>query len=184
VRAQSAYVFPKTPFDYAATLAQLDSGNGTIKGVAIGKENDTKKIQIANLSRGHRARYGTQVTLFPLTPYFEEYLKLRKKKGNQAAISNEAFSCRVITWTDEKGEFEFRNLKPGKYYMEAVVQFVQKTERQVQTGTSNLIGGGGQVISSAPTYTTVFGSYNAAKLSTGITEIKADGTAASVTLKN
>jgi hypothetical protein len=183
--AQAEYIFPSVSFDAAVAAARLQPGTGTIKGVAIAKERDSKKIQIANLSESHRAWQGTQVTLFPVTPYLEEFLELRKKHGSKAALSNEAFSHRMLTWTDDDGAFEFTDLKPGQYYLEATVQFVMKTATDVQTGTAvTAIAGGGPVISSTPIYTTVYGSHGTARFVTGLVEITADGATAKVTLKN
>lgn len=188
--AQQGYVFPSSQFDLQQAMTQLAPGASTIRGIAMAKENDSRRFQIANLSKGHRARPGTLVTLYPVTPYLEEMLALRKKHGGKASLSNEAFSCRVITWTNERGEFEFQNLKPGNYYLEAVVEFAQKTERQVQTGSSEAVyhqsGGGVQTanVVSTPIYATVFGAYNAAKLARASAEVTADSAVVTVILKN
>ena len=183
LRAKDDYVFPTASFDAAKVTAQLEPGTSTIRGVALAKETDTSFTGI-NLSTGHRAWSGTLVTLFPRTPYLEEWLKLRKKHGNRAVLSNQVFCHRIVTRVTEKGEFEFTELKPGKYYLEAIVNYVQKTATDVQTGTSSLVNGGGQVISSAPIYTTVYGSYGTSRLATAFVEIEAEGRVVEVKLKN
>jgi hypothetical protein len=183
IHAKDDYVFPSGAFDAAQAAAQLEPGTSTIRGIALAKEMDTSFTGI-NLSTGHRAWSGTLVTLFPRTPYLEEWLKLRKKHGNRAVLSNQVFCHRVITRVTAKGEFEFTDLKPGKYYIEAIVNYVQKTATDVQTGTSSLVNGGGQVISSAPIYTTVYGSYSASRLATAFVQIEADGRVVEVKLRN
>ncbi len=185
-RAQTGAIYPSTPFDEAAAAAQLEPGTGELAGYALAKERDTKVYQIANLSKGHRARRGTLITVFPVTPYLEEYLKLRKKHGGRAQISPEAYAYRIIIATNDQGEFYIPDLKPGRYYLEAQVGYYQRTERQVQTGVSEVVSGGGagHVISSQPIYTTVSGGYNASRLVSAYAEIKKDGDQVIVTLKN
>lgn len=76
-RAQDGCLFPSTPFDYAATAAQLAPGTGTIQGVAY---KDTPRKRLGGLlKKPPVVDYGTRVVLYPLTPYFEEFLRLREK---------------------------------------------------------------------------------------------------------
>jgi hypothetical protein len=41
----------------------------------------------------------------------------------------------VAKVTDDQGNFEFRGLKPGRYYLEASIAFTQQLSEKVQTGT-------------------------------------------------
>lgn len=165
-------------FDLQDGMKRLEPGSNVIRGVALAKEIDTRKIQIANLSKSHRARPGTQVVLYPLTPYLEEILKLRKNPRSQASLSPEAFSCRILTWTNEEGEFEFRDLQPGSYYIEARVSFVQRTVSKTQTGTEATVFG------NVPTYSYESGSRGASRLVSAIAEVKADTSVTTIVLKN
>ncbi len=183
-RAQGDYVYPQARFDEAAAAAQLEPGTGELAGYAMAKEVDTKVYQIANLSKGHRAKRGTLITVYPVTPYLEEWLKLRKKHGARARLSPEAYSYRIIISTNDQGEFYIPGLKPGRYYLEAAVWYSQRGVKEyVQTGTE-VTSVGGNVISSNPVFAAVYGDFDQTKLVSAYAEIKREGGQAIVRLKN
>jgi hypothetical protein len=71
--------------------------------------------------------------LFPVTPYFEEFYNMRKKYENKKTtvyMSEEAFKYRVEALTDNRGRFKFEKLKPGKYYLETIVNFTATASYQ------------------------------------------------------
>jgi hypothetical protein len=180
---------PLVEFDAPAAKAMLTGGKAKIQGVAVAKERDTPFTGI-NLSTGHWAEPGTRVSLFPHTRYFQQYLALRAEHGSSARISNEAFGCRRETQVGQDGQFEFTDLGPGEYYLEAAVSYVQATEQQVQTGTQyTTISGSNQHVSwqhvqEDPIYTRVTGSYVATKLATGIVTIDPGDEAVSIKIRN
>ncbi|MFP3577735.1 hypothetical protein, partial [Brevibacillus sp. SIMBA_040] len=91
-----------------------------IEGVASTKQKTVYGYK-APLAKKQLAPEGTLVTLYPLTPYFEEFIKLRKQKENKKTlvyISDEAYKYRIETKTDAYGRFKFEKLKPGKYFIE------------------------------------------------------------------
>ncbi len=56
-------------------------------------------------------------------------------------MTAEAYSCRVLSKaSDKEGSFEFRNLKPGKYYLQAMVRQGRMKEMWNQVGTSTSVG--------------------------------------------
>jgi hypothetical protein len=184
LRAQPDYIFPSVPFDEAKAAAQLEPGTGELAGFAAAKEADSKWYQIANLSKGHRARRGVQITVYPVTSYLEEWLKLRKKHGSRALISPEAFAYRIIIRTNDKGEFYIPNLKPGRYYLEAVVRFTTREVSEfVQTGTE-VISQGGNIVASNPVYTAIYDDFQNSKYVFAYAEIKKEGGQAIVKLRN
>jgi hypothetical protein len=130
-RADPTYVFPTTPFDKAATRLALEPGDATLRGVAA--------VKSGVLGKTYPARAGTTVTLFPRTAYFDEWHALRKKHGKSdilAVMSPLAYSHRIVAKvTDDRGSFEFRGLKPGRYYLEASIDFTRQRSQRVQTGT-------------------------------------------------
>ncbi len=183
-RAQSDGVYPSVPFDEAAAAAQLEPGTGEIAGYAMAKEVDNKAYQIANLSKGHRARRGTLITVYPVTPYLEEWLKLRKKHGARARLSPEAYSYRIIISTNDRGEFYIPGLKPGRYYLEAAVWYSRRAVAgYVQTGTE-VTSVGGAVIAANPVYAEVYGDFDQTKLVSAYAVIKREGGQDIVTLRN
>lgn len=123
------YVYPKTAFDKTVVAELFDNtGTGTIKGIAMLK--------------GKHVGYFMQVSLFPLTDYFSEYLELEKQFGTKgkkrASISPEALSYRIITKVNgNDGSFEFTNLKPGKYYIEGYLNVVKEKKSAYYVGQSS-----------------------------------------------
>ena len=70
------------------------------------------------------------IHLFPVTPYFEEYYKLWKnksknnpKKNKHVYMDDKAFRLRLEAISNSSGEFTFPNMKPGKYYLWATVDY-------------------------------------------------------------
>lgn len=145
-------VLPKTTFDFKLAADMLNTGKSEIKGIAFYEER-AGLIQ-RKIGDPVYARVGEVVSLYPITPYFAEFLELQKKdkKGKRmAAISREVNSFRILTKIYSlKGEFIFIGLAPGKYYLETTVYFPS--------------GAGGPEVS-------------------GVVEIKTDGEIANIILK-
>ena len=118
----SAKFFPE------AALAAFVRGNSTIHGMACTKYRD----------RIYRAS-GARVSLFPVTPYLDEWYRLREKKeGKNRAIfmSNEAVSYRVDLVTNEEGRFSFYDLKPGRYFIQIFHEFTSRHAGRADRGAS------------------------------------------------
>lgn len=67
------------------------------------------------------------VRLYPVTPYLEEYLKLKKKEDPSKLrfvyMHEIPKQYRLEAITNSSGDFTFPNLKPGKYYLEADLEY-------------------------------------------------------------
>jgi hypothetical protein len=117
-------VLPKTPFDLEMAMKMLNTGNSEIKGVAF---YENRRGLIGPKVGSIYARSGTVVTLYPITPYFAEFLELRKKDKKDkrmAAISTDVNSFRILSKVySAQGDFVFKGLAPGKYYLETTVFF-------------------------------------------------------------
>ena len=180
---------PLVEFDVEAAKAMLTGGTAVIEGRAVAKERDTNWLGL-NLSTGHWARPGTLVTLFPRTSYFDAYLALRDYHGAAAQISAEAFSWRREARVGDEGAFEFRDLGPGEYYLEAVVGYTQQTAEDVQTGVQyTTIRGSNphfswEHVDEAPIYTTFYGSYEANVLARGFVTIDPGDESVSIKIRN
>ena len=170
-------LFPQAFFDKKQAQDMLAIGTSTIEGVASTKQNTAYGYK-APLAKKQVAPEGTLVTLYPLTPYFEEFIKLRKQKENKKTvvyISDDAYKYRLETKTDAYGRFKFEKLKPGKYFIESIVPLVASYTYQQQTGNLNTYNNGGYVIASTPYYETFRGSYDTTNRETKIVEIKSEG---------
>lgn len=145
-------VQPQTPFDFKLATDMLNTGTSEIKGEVF-YDQRAGLIQ-RKVGPDIYARIGTVVSIYPITPYFQEFLELRKKDKKDkrmASISSEANSFRILTKVYSiEGEFSVRGLKPGKYYVESIV---------------NYEGGGGLEVN-------------------GIVEIKTDGETVNVVIKD
>jgi hypothetical protein len=120
--------------DSLSAKRMLEYGNSTIKGVVYKKTN---KLAIVNAKR-----YGANVTvtLIPATPYFMEYYNLRQEKENKRTkvyMADEAFKYRIEVKTDEYGRFKFEKMKPGKYFLQAMMTTTNYYTQDVEVGTNS-----------------------------------------------
>lgn len=116
-------VQPQTTFDFKLATDMLNSGSSTIKGKIL---FETKTGFFTKDKTWGKA--GNKVSIYPITPYFNEFLELRKKDKKDkrmASISREANSFRIETKVySVEGDFMFAGLKPGKYFIEGFVFFL------------------------------------------------------------
>ncbi|WP_454880968.1 hypothetical protein [Sphingobacterium detergens] len=140
------WVLPTTPFNEAETARLMERGSATIEGTATLKKKGKDNFGVK----------GSQILLFPVTPYFTEFLELKKKFNNrkkQATMSPVAFTYRIEgRFLDDKGTFQFTNLKPGKYYIISWIAFARQKTIAVQTGTSTSYNVYGYALGSSPIY--------------------------------
>ena len=119
-------LYPEITFDEKAAKSALGRGTSTISGEACAFKDG--RFYIAK---------NIKVSLFPVTPYFEEWYKLRKKKeGKNTAVymSAEAYKNRIDTQTNADGKFQFTDMKPGKYFIQAIFDFTQTKTQSVYAG--------------------------------------------------
>lgn len=141
--AQKTAYYPQVPFDSLQAKGMLALGTSSIEGVAITGPKTSlgyrgplaPKIKAANV----------QVTLFPVTPYFEEWYRLRKKEENKKTsvyMSEDAFRWRITIQTDEYGRFKFDKMKPSKYFLQCIAGYSKSGSTPVYRGSGyNNYGG-------------------------------------------
>ncbi|MUV04715.1 hypothetical protein GN157_13445 [Flavobacterium rakeshii] len=130
-------LYPEVVFDSLQAKKALQLGNSKIKGVLFTKEKNGWGIKPVLGEKQYAAN--TIVTLLPVTNYFDSWYELRKKKENKKTLvymSNEAFRYRLETKTDEYGRFTFEQLKPGKYFLQAMLNTSFAHTGQYYTGRS------------------------------------------------
>lgn len=122
------YVLPTATFNKEEAYRMLDKGNNSIQGT----------ISLKKRGYVNYPGYQSRVLLYPVTPHLTEFIELKKKynsKKKQAVMTKEAAMARIETKTiDEKGNFEFTNLKPGKYYIVSLVIWEKVRSNKVQSG--------------------------------------------------
>lgn len=175
--AQKTY-YPQGFFDKKQAQDMLAFGKSTIEGVASTRQKGFTLTVNDKVNKKQFAPEGTLVTLYPLTAYFEEFIKLRKQKENKKTsvyISDEAYKFRLEAKTDAYGRFKFEKLKPRKYFLESIIPYVGTSYYSQQTGTTTTYNGYGAAIATSPYYENFRSNYDASNRETKIVEIKSDG---------
>lgn len=140
-------IYPEAVFDSLQARAALAEGTGTIRGVAYTKPR-TKFGYKAPLGAKIKANRIT-IQLFPVTPYLEEWLSLRKKRENakkriHVYMSSDAYRYRLEAVTNSDGKFTFPKMKPGRYFLTAIMGYDEVQNYNVYTG-SGYSNYGGQI---------------------------------------
>jgi hypothetical protein len=137
--------YPEVAFDSLQAKKMLAKGNATIKGVAYTKPK-TKLGYSAPFAPRILANKMT-VVLLPVTPYVEEWYRLRKEKENIRKnrfvyLSKDAYKYRLEAITNSDGEFTFPDMLPGKYFLQGLLDYTYKGTYNAYTGTGyNSYGG-------------------------------------------
>ncbi|HMP92280.1 MAG TPA: hypothetical protein PKD90_05370 [Phnomibacter sp.] len=139
--------YPAVAFDSLQAKTALALGKGKITGVAFTKTR-TQFGYKAPLGSKIKA-YKMLVMLFPVTPYLQEFLDLRDKKENlkkqvYVYMSNDAYRYRLEAITNSEGEFTFPDMKPGRYFLTAVLNYNTTHNTSTYTG-SGYTNYGGQI---------------------------------------
>ncbi|GGH79198.1 hypothetical protein HNQ91_005154 [Filimonas zeae] len=136
-RDDTVRLYAKTPFDTVAARQALAEGNGTIKGVAFTRPNKTIYGRTGKKLLANKIK----IILFPVTPYLLEYLDLKKKENPKklkfAYINPAAWRFRLEAITNSDGEFTFPKMKPGKYYIQGVLNWYTSGYYNRYSGSAN-----------------------------------------------
>lgn len=136
-RDDTVRMYAKTPFDSVAAQAALAEGTGVIKGVAYTKP----KTPLGYSAPLAKRIYANKITvyLFPVTPYLLDYLKVKQKENpvklKFAYIDPVAWKFKLTAVTNSDGEFTFPKMKPGKYYLEAILPWDEGNYYDAYTGS-------------------------------------------------
>lgn len=172
------YVFPSAPFNEAEVAQQMEEGTATISGIAKIKKKGVEYIPWQ----------GERIDLFPATPYLLEFVALQKKykRGRKvASMSNDVFTYRIAgRIVNDKGGFEFRNLKPGKYYIVTWITYEKERSYQVRTGTETAYNAYGQSLWSTPIYANYTEKYTLDGEVSGIVEVTGEGQKVTAVISN
>ncbi len=116
---------PKSVFNEAQAKEALKPGNVEIKSVLVHCYG-----QGIGCIKGSLAVENTGVWLYPYTEYLQEYLNMSKKLAYEKSHRTGLNDVKIIvdprlksyvlsTKTDKYGRYSFKNIKPGKYYIES-----------------------------------------------------------------
>ncbi|WP_131537185.1 hypothetical protein [Pedobacter nototheniae] len=141
LKAQKAAYYPQVPFDSIQAKNMLALGKSSIEGVAFTRPKNGYGMKVGSKILAQNV----VVTLFPVTPYFEEWYKLRGKMENKKTsvyMSEQAFRYRITVNTDSYGRFKFDKMKPGKYFLQSFASYSRSGSTPVYRGSGyNNYGG-------------------------------------------
>lgn len=169
------YYFPQVYFDSADAVNRLAEGNSTISGVSFAREGSFINGKVHNA-------FNQTVLLFPFTAYFAEWynLKYDNPKSNIIMVP-QAFAQRLETKTDAYGNFSFKKMKPGKYYLECSINYSGTAVGTERVGTGAYYYGWSSY--SYPIYQSYYYNYNAVQKANKVVEVKRDGQLIEVKLR-
>lgn len=136
VIAQKTELYPQTFFDSLQAMQMLGLGKSSIEGVAFTRTKNGAGMRVGQKMLAIRA----VITLYPVTPYFEEWHDLRKKKeGKKTSVfmSQQAYRFRITVVSDDYGRFKFTEMKPGKYFIQAWANYSISGTSEVYRGSAS-----------------------------------------------
>jgi hypothetical protein len=160
---------PSVSFDPLVAKAALEPGRSVIRGQACGSHQGA----IAYAS-------GSQVLLYPATPYWEQLVQMTKKAKSgrdQVVPEPEALATRMEATANTRGEFQFSQMKPGRYFLVTTLSAVLGGSRDVHVGRVQ------GTYSSADVYAAESYTFDASNELSEFVEIRRDGDVVKVTLQ-
>lgn len=148
---------PASAFDPQAAQRAMQPGTGRVRGVLFHQLNDECRRTRGLLAIRKRADAGIELSLFPATPHLVEYVDLLEAHRYKAtpALRNPFarapsgkrevlfYDGRMLDYglsakTDEFGRYEFGNLRPGRYWVNADASLRCYYNERVQVGSSEV----------------------------------------------
>lgn len=117
---------PTAAFDPVAAKAALQPGRSVIRGQACGHWNGA----VAYAS-------GATVLLYPATPHLEQVVRLGRsaRPGRDRVVADPALTeARMQAIADERGQFQFSQMRPGRYYVVTTLGATFTGTRDVYAG--------------------------------------------------
>jgi hypothetical protein len=159
---------PNVPFDLAAAKAALEPGHSVIKG------------QVCGSWQGNLVLGSQPVLLHPATPYLQQILALGKKArpGKDRVLTDpDLVVARMEAKPNENGEFQFSQMKLGRYYLVTSISALLGGSRDVYAGHVDTDYGSGNV------YTSQNFSFGSDAGIERIVDVKKDGDTVKVTIQ-
>ena len=148
---------PATAFDPQAAQRAMQPGTGRVRGVLFHQLNDQCRRTRGLLAIRKRADAGIELSLFPVTPHLAQYVDLLEAHRYKAtaALRNPfarapsqkpkvlLYDARMLDYglsakTDAFGRYEFGNLRPGRYWVNADASLRCYYNERVQVGSSEV----------------------------------------------
>ncbi|EDM38359.1 hypothetical protein PBAL39_02052 [Pedobacter sp. BAL39] len=134
----------KNKFDSKYAIRQVTKGNSVVIGTAYARESSGKKLGgLVNTAKKQFAPKGTEITLFPSSAYYEEWLSVNKQIKKQGKmpevplVSDFGTAIKKTKVYDDEGHFEFLDLMPGTYVVMASFDFTNSYNYSYVSGYTN-----------------------------------------------
>jgi hypothetical protein len=134
----------KNKFNKDQAAQQITKGNSVIIGTAFARSNSGKRLGgLVNTAKKQFAPKGTEITLFPSSAYYEEWISVNKKIKKQGKMPEVPLDSKFGTCVkkakvyDDEGHFEFADLMPGTYVVMASFDFTNSYNYSYVSGYTN-----------------------------------------------
>jgi len=134
----------KSKFNKERAVEQITKGNSVIIGTAFAKAKTGKTLGgLVNTAKKQFAPKGTEITLFPSSAYYEEWISVNKKIKKQGKMPEVPLDpkfgagIKKAKVYDDEGHFEFADLMPGTYVVMASFDFTNAYNYSYVSGYTN-----------------------------------------------
>lgn len=134
----------KNKFNKEQVVQQISKGNSVIIGTAYARSDSGKKLGgLVNTAKKQYAPKGTEITLFPSSAYYDEWIEVNKKIRKQNKMPEVpldrdfGYSVKKAKVYDDQGHFEFADLMPGTYVVMASFDFSNSYNYSYVSGYTN-----------------------------------------------
>ncbi|MCC9065766.1 hypothetical protein [Flavobacterium piscisymbiosum] len=134
----------KNKFNKEEAAQQISKGSSVIIGTAYARSDSGKKLGgLVNTAKKQYAPKGTEITLFPSSAYYEEWVEVNKKIRKQKKMpevplnADFGYSVKKAKVYDDQGHFEFSDLMPATYVVMATFDFSNSYNYSYVSGYTN-----------------------------------------------
>ncbi|WP_244248504.1 DUF3108 domain-containing protein [Flavobacterium foetidum] len=134
----------KNKFNKEEAARQISGGNSVIIGTAYARSDSGKRLGgLVNTAKKQYAPRGTEITLFPSSAYYEEWVEVNKKIRKQKKMpevplhSDFGYAVKKAKVYDDQGHFEFSDLMPGTYVVMVSFDFTNSYNYSYVSGYTN-----------------------------------------------
>ncbi|MFB9080695.1 hypothetical protein ACFFLS_21375 [Flavobacterium procerum] len=134
----------KNKFNKEEVVRQISNGNSVVIGTAYARSDSGKRLGgLVNTAKKQYAPKGTEITLFPSSAYYEEWIEVNKKIRKQKKMpevplnSDFGYSVKKAKVYDDQGHFEFSDLMPGTYIVMVSFDFTNSYNYSYVSGYTN-----------------------------------------------
>lgn len=146
-------------FDVSQLEKQLQKGTTTIKGkmYARSRRSTLDAMYGMKMLGGKTEAINSMIYLVPYNDYIKDYIELKNssEKPNKkifVKMHDEVYNMRLEGITNNKGDFTFPNLKPGKYYLFGEVRTASAVKKKYYSNGNVATNAYGQVVAEGYSY--------------------------------